>query len=78
MASKRRVGGSVYNANVQRIRVAARVSRRALRRLLEDNPGPQTRATLLARIALEQAAILEALDVLQRYGDDERRNRQTS
>lgn len=58
--SKRAVGGYAFNAEVTRVRNASRAAREALRRILDEKPGPQTQSLLLARAALALGEIEQA------------------
>ncbi len=66
--TKRLVGGYSYNAELTRAVNANRTIREVLRRILEDKPGPQTMAMLLARAATALGENLEALVTLQQIG----------
>ena len=62
--SKRAVGGYAFNYEVARARNAARKAREALRKLLDDRPGPQTSAMLIASATLALAEAEEALSTI--------------
>lgn len=62
--SKRAVGGYSFNWEVTRARNATRKAREALRKLLDDKPGPQTQALLIASATLSLAEAEEALSTI--------------
>lgn len=55
--TKRALGGYAWNELVTKGHTSTAQAREALRRLLEDEPGPQTRAMLIARAALRLGEI---------------------
>ena len=71
----RRVGGYEFNYQCARIRSAAGELNQSLKKVIESNPGPQTMAMLMARMALEVAAIGEAINNLERIGTTEKSQR---
>ncbi len=62
--SKREVGGYAFNYEVTRARNAARKAREVLRRLLDEKPGPQTSAMLIASATMALADAEEALNTI--------------
>lgn len=52
MTSPPEIGKNVYNEVLRRGRQKTKNARDALRRIVEDNPGPQTMALLLTKAAL--------------------------
>jgi predicted Zn-dependent protease len=58
--SRRSVGGYAFNAEVNKVRNASRSAREALRRIIEDKPGPQTLSLLIAKAALALGEIEQA------------------
>jgi hypothetical protein len=52
MSDKPQIGRNVYNDALRRGRKNTKVARDALRRLVEDSPGPQTIAMLVTQIAV--------------------------
>lgn len=58
--SKRSIGGYAFNAEVVRMRNASRSAREALRRIVEEKPGPQTMSLLIAKAALALGEIEQA------------------
>lgn len=58
--SKRAVGGYAFNAEVISIRNASRSAREALRRIIDERPGPQTLSLLIAKAALALGEIEQA------------------
>ena len=59
--TKRKVSGYAARQEINRAVRANTMARKALRRIIEDQPGPQLQAMLLARIASDLATTLEAL-----------------
>ena len=69
MTDKADVGGYIYNETLQRGRQKAKTARDALRRIVEENPGPQTLAGLITKAALalgDIEAVFTELDQLGR------------
>ena len=69
MSDKPAVGGFIYNQALVRGRNGTTSARHALRRLLDEQPGPQTTALLIAKAALalgEIEAVLNELDEIGR------------
>ncbi len=69
MTDAPQVGKNVYNEALRRGRQHTHGAREALRRMLEDAPGPQTTAMLLTKIALAMGnieAIFSELDEIGR------------
>ncbi len=69
MSSKPEIGKNIYNEALRRGRMKARAGRDALRRIVEDEPGPQTTAMLVTRVALalgEIEAVFTELDEIGR------------
>lgn len=69
MTDKADVGGYIYNATLQRGRQRTKSARDALRRIVEENPGPQTLAGLITKAAIalgDIEAVLTELDQLGR------------
>lgn len=69
MTTKPQLGGNNYNLELEQARISAEAIRRALTELVEE-PGPQTRAILIAKAALELSKITTALTQLDRIGRD--------
>ena len=67
---KAKPGGYVWKNETRRIEIANTAIRRAVRRILEERPGPQTLAVLLARISLATGESDEAIRELKRIGGD--------
>lgn len=63
--SKRAVGGYAFNAEVNRARNANRSAREALRRIIEEKPGPQTLSLLIAKAALALGEIDQAVGEIE-------------
>jgi hypothetical protein len=63
------LGKNIFNAELARGKNASEALRRALRQLVEEEPGPQVRAILMAKAALalsELEAVLNELDKIGR------------
>lgn len=60
--------GYVFRQQVNRIRAAVSSNRESLRRLNEDNLGPQTRSMLIAKAAMALSEIQEAVVELEQIG----------
>jgi predicted Zn-dependent protease len=76
--SRRSVGGYAFNAEVVRVRNASRAAREALRRIVEDKPGPQTLSLLIARAALALGEIEQATGEIENITRDLRETREKS
>lgn len=72
MTDKPKVGANVYNALIQRGRSKTQTGREALRKMAEDDPGPQTRSILIARMAIVLGDIEAVLSELHQIGRDAR------
>ncbi len=75
MTHKPEVGRNVYNEVLVRGRNATNVARRALNTLLDEQPGPQSTALLIAKVSLSLAQIEAVLNELDKIG---REAKQTS
>lgn len=69
MSEPAQVGKAIYNETIGRGRVACIVARNALNTLLEESPGPQTTAMLIAKIAVQLGRIDEAITTLEQIGE---------
>jgi hypothetical protein len=70
MTDKPEVGKNAYNEALRRGRQKTKNARDALRRIVEDSPGPQTQALLLTKAALalgDIEAVLTELDEIGRH-----------
>lgn len=65
MSSKPKPGGYFWRQDAARIRQANRKIRQCVRRILEEQPGPQATAVLLTQIALQVGFADEALRDLE-------------
>ena len=72
MATKRRIGGYVFNQELQRAINANRAARRALSHILDDQASPRKIALYLAQSARDLAENLDALMVLRDIVQEER------
>jgi hypothetical protein len=68
MSTTADVGRSVYNETLTRGRNANLVAREALRRIIDEVPGPQTTAMLIARAAVYLGKCDEVLTELEQIG----------
>jgi len=68
MTDRPQIGKTVYNDQLIRGRHANEDARQALRRLIEEQPGPQTTALLLAKVALSIGQVEAVLNELDRIG----------
>lgn len=68
MASKNVIGGYKFNDALARGLQSTQKARNALRRILDENPGPMTEAQLLAKAGVELGEIESALNELQEIG----------
>jgi hypothetical protein len=70
MTDKPAVGKNIYNQALVRGRNAAAEARRALRRIIDEQPGPQTTYMLLTSAALSLGEIESVLNELDQIGRD--------
>lgn len=68
MTTKPQIGRNLYNDAIQRVKAGTQVSRECLRRILNESPGPQTLAMLVAKIAVEIGHIEAAVNDLDEIG----------
>jgi hypothetical protein len=72
MTSKPEVGKNAFNQVLVRGRNATHAARQALRRLVDEQPGPQTTALLIAKAALSLGEIESVLNELDEIGRNAR------
>ena len=68
MTDAPQIGKNVYNEALRRGRQNTRGAREAIRKMLEDAPGPQTTALLLTKIALAMGNIEAVFTELDEIG----------
>jgi hypothetical protein len=61
-------GKNVWKAAIVNGKHASRAAREALRRLIDDTPGPQTQAMLIAKVALHLGTVDESFNELNEIG----------
>jgi hypothetical protein len=66
------IGKNVYRQLVASARLAASCARESLRRIIEEQPGPQTTALLIARAGIKLGEISETLNELDELGRNAR------
>lgn len=79
MTDKPTIGRNIYNQEIVRGRQAATEARRALRRIIDEQPGPQTIYMLLTSAALslgEIESVLNRLDEIGRNAKNAEKNEQ--
>jgi predicted Zn-dependent protease len=69
--TKRKVGGYAFRQELVRARNANTAARRAIGRLVREDPSSHTRAILLARAAMALAEIGEAVNEIERIAISE-------
>jgi hypothetical protein len=67
MTSKPQLGGNIFNDELEQGRLATESIRKSLDQLIEE-PGPQTRALLIAKAAVSLSKIEAVLTQLDRIG----------
>ena len=72
MTSKPEVGKNAFKQELVRGRNATNAARQALRRLVDEQPGPQTTALLIAKAALSLGEIESVLNQLDEIGRNAR------
>ncbi len=70
MTDKPKPGGYVYSEIIQSGRTKTKIARDALRKIVEENPGPQTLAMGITRVALVLGDIEAILSQLEQIGRD--------
>lgn len=63
------VGRTAFRQSIQKAVQANMAARESLRRIIDDQPGPQTLAILIARAGLALGSNLDALREIERIGD---------
>jgi len=63
--AKRAIGGYAFNQEVTRGKQATFKAREALRRILEEKPGPQIEALLIAKAAIALGEIENVLNEVE-------------
>jgi len=76
--SNRQMGASAYNAELARIRNAVNATRNALERIINETVGPQTLAVLVAKMAVQQGTIMDAISNLDQIGKDAKQERKNT
>jgi hypothetical protein len=79
MTDKPGLGKNVYKQALVRGRHAADDARKALRQLIDDQPGPNTTSLLIAKVALSISqieAVLNELDEIGRQAKNAEKNNQ--
>jgi hypothetical protein len=71
MTSKPQLGKNIFKDEIEKGRHAAEAIRRSLDQLIED-PGPQTRALLIAKAAINLSKLEAALNQLDEIGRNAR------
>jgi predicted Zn-dependent protease len=61
-------GKNIWKAAITNGRNASKAAREALRRLIEEAPGPQTQAMLIAKAALHLGTVDESFNELNEIG----------
>ena len=69
MTTKPQIGGNIFNDELDKGRLATESLRQSLSQLLEE-PGPQTRAILIAKAAVALSKVEAVLTQLDRIGRD--------
>lgn len=73
MPNKPQIGRNIYRDVLVRGREHTAVIRNALKRLVDENPGPQTQALLVTRIAIATGsleAVFSELDEIGKHAKD--------
>jgi len=78
VTSKPELGKNAFNAELAKGRNASESLRQALRRVVEEDPGPQTRAILMAKAALALSELEAVLNELDKIGRNARNNERDS
>lgn len=73
MTSKPQIGKNIFNDELENARQATESIRRALDQLVEE-PGPQTRALLIAKSAVALSKLEATLNRLDEIGRNARQN----
>lgn len=73
MATKNKTGGYNFKAEVARGLLATATARAALRRILNENPGPLTEAQLLGRAGTELGEIESAFREIEKIAQSDKK-----
>ena len=66
--ARRVLGGYAINQEISRGKQAIYKTREALRRIVEEKPGPQTEALLIAKVAIALGEIESVLNEVEQIG----------
>jgi hypothetical protein len=66
--TKQQIGGYEFKNQCNEIRNSTSAIRKSLTRIIEENPGPQTTAVLIAKMALEVSNITNAVTNIEAIG----------
>lgn len=70
--TQKQIGGYGFRQECTDIRNSAAAIRTALSRIIEENPGPQTTAMLVAKMAIEVSKIANAVNLIEEIGKQHR------
>jgi len=73
MSTKPQLGKNIFNDELQKGRLATESMRQALDRLIEE-PGPQTRALLIAKAAVALSKLEAVINELDQIGRNAKKN----
>ena len=66
--TKKQVGGYEFNYECNRIRQSATAIAESLLKIIESNPGPQTLYALVAKMAVQNQIITDAINQVEKIG----------
>lgn len=75
--TEKRVGGYEFNQEINRIRRSSTAIAEAILKIIDTNPGPQTLNALLLRISAENTIITNAVNTVEKIGENEKTKRTT-
>lgn len=75
--TQKQIGGYEFNYEVNRIRNSSANIGAALLKIVENNPGPQTLYALVAKMAVENSTITNALTNIEKIGAQDKKRKTT-
>ena len=73
----KQIGGYEFQYEINRIRQSSTAIGEALLKIIEHNPGPQTLYALVAKMAVENSFIVDALTKVESIGANQKEKRTT-
>lgn len=74
--TQKQIGGYEFNYQVARIRNSSASIGEALLKIIENNPGPQTLYALVAKMAVENSTISNAINDIEKIGAQDKKRKE--